>query len=163
MCSAASATVRLTGEELRPGLAKVGRGARGARGAGGHGQRRGPHPAWRGQIPLSIIRGGQILVEAGGSATRSPRGRTGPGRAPPDRYRGGGRGSAPGLLVAEGRRGGDQTGLWARNGEGGRRTAGRARGQTPRGPRGLGEGSRGRPFLEGGGVAPCPGDDGNPS
>ena len=43
-----SATIRLTGEEGRPGLAKVGRGARGARGAGGHGQRRGPHPARRG-------------------------------------------------------------------------------------------------------------------
>ena len=35
--SAASVTVRLTGEQGRQGLAKVGRGARGARGAGGHG------------------------------------------------------------------------------------------------------------------------------
>ena len=33
----------------------------------------------------------------GGSATPSPRGRTGPGRAPPDGYRVGGRGRAPGL------------------------------------------------------------------
>ena len=55
VCSATSATVRLTGEEGRPGLAKVGRGARGARGAGGHSQRRGPHPARRGRIPPSII------------------------------------------------------------------------------------------------------------
>ena len=46
--SAASVTIRLTGEEGRPGLAKVGRGARGVHGAGGHGQRRGPHPARRG-------------------------------------------------------------------------------------------------------------------
>ena len=57
--SAASATVWLTGEEGRPGLAKVGRGARGARGAGGRGQRWGPHPARRGQIPPSIIHGGE--------------------------------------------------------------------------------------------------------
>ena len=63
MCSAASATVRLTGEEGRPGLAKVGQGARGARGAGGHGQRRGPHPAWRGRIPPSIIHGGEFLAQ----------------------------------------------------------------------------------------------------
>ena len=59
VCSAASVTVRLTREEGRPGLAKVGRGARGARGAGGHGQRRGPHPARRGGIPPSIIHGGE--------------------------------------------------------------------------------------------------------
>ena len=56
---AASVTVRLTGGEGRPGLAKVGRGARGARGAGGRGQRWGPHPARRGRIPPSIIHGGE--------------------------------------------------------------------------------------------------------
>ena len=38
-----------------------------------------------------------ILVEAGGSATPSSRCRTGPGRAPPEGYRGVGRGWAPGL------------------------------------------------------------------
>ena len=57
--SAASATVWLTGEEGRPGLAKVGRGARGARGAGGRGQRWGPHPARWGRIPPRIIHGGE--------------------------------------------------------------------------------------------------------
>ena len=70
MCSAASATVRLTGEEGRPGLAKVGRGARGARGAGGHGQRRGPHPARRGRIPPSIIHGGESRWRRGGAPRR---------------------------------------------------------------------------------------------
>ena len=145
VCSAASATVRLTGEEGRPGLAKVGRGARGARGAGGHGQRWGPAPRSAGTNPAEHHPRGRILVEAGGSATPSPRGRTGPGRAPPDGYRGGGRGWAPGL------RGPGPWWLWAGAGEtgrapglrlvrGGRGRAGRARGRTPRGPRGLGEG-----------------------
>ena len=71
VCSAASATVRLTGEEGRPGLAKVGQGARGARGAGGHGQRRGPHPARRGRIPPSIIHGGESWWRRG-EAPRRP-------------------------------------------------------------------------------------------
>ena len=105
----------------------------------------------------------------GGSATPSPRSRTRPVRAPPDGYRGSGRGWAPGL------RGPGPCWLWAGAGEtgraprlrlvrGGRGRAGRARRRTPGGPRGLGEGSRGHPFLEGGGgVAPCPGDDGGPS
>ena len=104
----------------------------------------------------------------GGSATPSPRGRTGPGRAPPDGYRGGGRGWAPGL------RGPGPWWLWTGAGEtgrahglrlvrGGRGRAGRARGRTPRGPRGLGEGSRGRPFLEGGGgLLPARGTTGAP-
>ena len=96
VCSAASATVRLTGEEGRPGLAKVGRGARGARGAGGHGQRRGPHPLG-GDESRRASSTGANPGGGGGSATPSPRGRTGPGRAPPDGYRGGGRGWAPGL------------------------------------------------------------------
>ena len=62
-----------------------------------------------------------------------------------------------------GRRGGDRAGLWAAAGEGGRGRAGRARGRTPRGPRGLGEGSRGRPFLEGGGgLLPARGTTGAP-
>ena len=77
-------------------------------------------------------------------------------------YRGGGRGWAPGL------RGPGPWWLWAGAGEtrrahglrlvrGGRGRAGRARGRTPRGPRGLGEGSRGRPFLEGDGGCSLPG------
>ena len=40
---------------------------------------------------------------------------------------------------------------------GGRGRAGLARGRTPRGPRGLGEGSRGRPFRGGGGGCSLPG------
>ena len=105
----------------------------------------------------------------GGSATPSLRGRTGPGHAPPDGYRGGGRGWAPGL------RGPGPWWLWTGAGEtgrahglrlvrGGRGRAGRARGRTPRGPRGLGEGSRGRPFLEGGGggLLPARGTTGAP-
>ena len=122
----------------------------------------GPAPRSAGTNPAEHHPRGRILVEAGGSATPSPRGRTGPGRAPPDGYRGGGRGWAPGL------RGPGPWWLWAGAGEtgrapwlrlvrGGRGRAGRARGRTPRGPRGLGEGSRGRPFLEGGGGCSLPG------
>ena len=70
VCSAASATVRLTGEEGRPRLAKVGRGAQGARGVGGHGQRWGPHPARRGRIPPSIIHRGESWWRRGGSPRR---------------------------------------------------------------------------------------------
>ena len=121
----------------------------------------GPAPRSAGTNPAEHHPRGRILVEAGGSATPSPRGRTGPGRAPPEGYRGGGRGWAPGLRGPGpwwSWAGAVETGLWAAAGEGGRGRAGRARGRIPRGPRGLGEGSRGRPFLEGGGgVAPCPG------
>ena len=104
----------------------------------------------------------------GGSATQSPRGRTGPGRAPPDGYRGGGRGWAPGL------RGPGPWWLWAGAGETGRAPGlrlvrggawkGRAgSGANPERPRGLGEGSRGRPFLEGGGgLLPARGTTGAP-
>ena len=60
----------------------------------------------------------------GGSATPSPRGRTGPGRAPPDGYRGGRAGlgtgaPGPGSLVVVDRRGGDRAVPWAAAGEGG--------------------------------------------
>ena len=57
----------------------------------------GPAPRSAGTNPAEHHPRGRILVEAGGSATPSPRGRTGPGRAPPDGYRRGGRGWAPGL------------------------------------------------------------------
>ena len=97
VCPAASVTVRLTGDEGRPGLAKVGRGARGARGAGGRGQRRGPHPARRGRIPPSIIHGGESWRGRGEAPHR-------PLAAEPDRdgprrmdTGGGGRGWAMGL------------------------------------------------------------------
>ena len=155
--------------EERPGLAKVGRGSRGARGVGGgRGQRWGPHPARRGRIPPSIIHGGESWWRRGerhAVPSRPNRTGTGPAGWIPGGRAGLGAGApGPGSLVVVGRRGGDRAGPWAAAGEGGRGRAGRARGRTPRGPRGLGEGSRGRPFLEGGGgVAPCPGDDGGPS
>ena len=137
--------------EERPGLAKVGRGARGARGVGGGARtplggdesRRasstGANPGGGGgerhAVPSRPNRTGT------GPAGGIPGGRAGPGTGAP----------GPGSLVVVGRRGGDRAGLWAAAGEGGRGRAGRARGQILRGPRGLGEGSRGRPFLEGGG------------
>ena len=57
----------------------------------------GPAPRSTGTNPAEHHPRGRFLVEAGGSATPSPRGRTGLGRAPPEGYRGGGRGWAPGL------------------------------------------------------------------
>ena len=106
----------------------------------------------------------------GGSATPSPRGRTGPGRAPPDGYRGGGRGWAPGApgpgsLVVVDRRGGDRAGPSGAAGEGGgveglgglEGEPREALGGWARAPEG------GRSLKGGGGVAPCPGDDGGPS
>ena len=106
----------------------------------------GPAPRSAGTNPAEHHPRGRILVEAGGSATPSPRGRTGPGQAPPDgkpgRRAGLGSGApGPGTLVAVGRRGGDRAGLWAVAGEGGRGRAGRARGRPPRGPQELGKGS----------------------
>ena len=105
----------------------------------------------------------------GGSTTPSPHGRTGTGRAPPDGYRGGGRGWAPGLRAPGPRW------LWAGAGETERAPGLRlvrrgawkgqaGSGRTPRGARGLGEGSRGRPFLEGGGggLLPARGTTGAP-
>ena len=74
----------------------------------------GPAPRSAGTNPAEHHPRGRILVEAGGSATPSPRGRTGPGRATPDGYRGGGRGLAPGL------RGPGPWWLWTGAGETGR-------------------------------------------
>ena len=145
VCSAASATVRLTREEGQPGLAKVGRGARGACGAGGHGQQRGPHPARRGRIRPSIIHGGEFWWRRGerqAVPSRPKRTGTGPAGWIPGGRAGLGSGApGPGSLVAAGRRGGDRAGLWAAAGEGGRGRPGRAGGRTPRGPQELGEGS----------------------
>ena len=164
MSSAASVTVRLTGAEERLGLAKVGQGARGAPGVGGRGQRWGPHPARRGRIPPSIIHGGESWWRRGECRTvpsRPNRTGTGPAGWIPGGRAGLGTGAlGPGSREVVGRRGGDRAGLWAAAGEGGRGRAGLARGRTPRGPRGLGEGGR---SLGGGGVAPCPGDNGGPS
>ena len=81
----------------------------------------------------------------GGSATPSPRGRTGPGRAPPDGYRGGGRG------WGEPR---EAPGGWARAPEGGRSLKGGGGCSLPGGRRGplLSEGGGGRVSP---GVGPC--------
>ena len=95
----------------RPGLAKVGRGARALKVSAGPRSAVGPAPRSAGTNPAEHHPRGRILVEAGGSATPFPRGRTGPGRAPPEGYRGGGRGWAPGL------RGPGPWWLWAGAGE----------------------------------------------
>ena len=128
---------------------------------GGRGQRWGPHPARRGRIPSGIIHGGEYWWRRGERRTvpsRPNRTGTGPAGGIPGGRAGLGIGApGPGSLVVVGRRGGDRAGLWVAAGEGGRGRAGRARGRTPRGPRGLGEGSRARPFLEGGGGCSLPG------
>ena len=106
----------------------------------------------------------------GGSASPSPRGRTGPGRTPPDGYRGGGRGWVPGLWgpgPGSSRAGAGETGqaLWATAGEGGGVGGPGWLGGEPR--EALGGWARapegGRSLGGGGGVAPCPGYDGGPS
>ena len=92
-----SVTVRLTGAQERPRLAKVGRGARGACGDGGAAVNEGARTPLGGDDSRRASSTGANLGGGGGSASPSPRGRTGPGRAPPEGYRGGGRGWAPGL------------------------------------------------------------------
>ena len=127
-------------------------------------------PARRGRIPPSTIHGGESWWRRGECHTvpsRPNRTETGPAGG----YRGGGLGWAPGLRgpgpgSAWAGAGGDRAGPRAAAGGGRGWRAVLARGRIPRGPRGLGEGPRGRPLLEGGGgggVAPCPGDDGGPS
>ena len=74
----------------------------------------GPAPRSAGTNPAEHHPRGRILLEAVGSATPSPRGRTGAGRAPPDGHRGGGRGWASGL------RGPGPWWLWTGAGETGR-------------------------------------------
>ena len=100
----------------------------------------------------------------GGSASLSPRGRTGPGRAPPDGYRGGGRGWAPGHLCPGPWR------SWAGAGETGRAPGlrlvrggawtGRAgSGANPERPSGAGRGlPRAAVSLGGGGGGSLPGE-----
>ena len=129
----------------------------------------GPAPRSAGTNPAEHHPRGRALVEAGGSATPSPHGRTGPGRAPPDGYRGGGRGWAPGLW------GPGPWWLWAGAGETGRALGLRLVKGSVEGPGGLGGEPRealggwarapegGRSLGGGGGVAPCPGNDGGPS
>ena len=122
---------------------------------GGRGQRWGPHPALRDESRRASSTGANPGGGGGGPhavPSRPNRTGTGPAGGIPGGRAGLGTGApGPGSLVVVGRRGGDWAGLWAAAGQGGRGRAGRARGRTPGGPRGLGEVSRGRPFLEGGG------------
>ena len=106
----------------------------------------GPAPRSAGTNPAEHHPRGRILVEAGGSATPSPRGRTGPGRALPDGYQGGGRGGVPAL------RGPGPWWLWAGAGETGQAPGlGLVRGGVE-GPGGLG----GEPREAPGGWARAP-------
>ena len=154
--------------EERPGLAKVGRGARGARGVGGAAVSGGARTPLGGDESRRASSTGANPGGGGGERhavpSRPNRTGTGPAGGIPGGRAGLGTGApGPGSLVVVGRRGGDRAGLWAAAGEGGRGRAGRARGRIPRGPRGLGEGSRGRPFLEGGGgLLPARGTTGAP-
>ena len=141
--------------QSRPGSPGRSRCRRGPRSAVG------PAPRSAGTNPAEHHPRGRILVEAGGERHAVPSRPNRTGTGPPDGYRGGRAGlgtgaPGPGSLVVVGRRGGDRAGPWAAaGGGGGRGRARRAQGRTPRGPRGLGEGSRGRPFLEGGGGGGC--------
>ena len=155
--------------EERPRLAKVGRGARGAPGVGGAAVSGGARTPLGGDESHRASSTGANPGGGGGvrHAVPSRPNRTGTGPAggiTGGRAGLGTRAPGPGSLVVVGRRGGDRAGLWAAAGEGGRGRAGRARGRTPRGPQGLSEGSRGRPFLEGGGggVLPAWGTRGAP-
>ena len=134
MSSGASVTERL-------GLAKVGQGARGAGGAGDRGQRCSLHLARWGRILPSIIHGGEPEWGRGECRTvpsQPDRIETGPARwIPGEQARLGTEALVSGSLEVAGRRGGDRAGPWAAAGEGGRGRAGLARGQTPKGPRGL--------------------------
>ena len=154
--------------EERPGLAKVGRGARGARGVGGAAVSGGARTPLGGDESRRASSTGANPGGGGGKRRAIPSrpNRTGTGPAgwiPGGRAGLGTEAPGPGSLVVVGRRGGDRAGPWVAAGEGGRGRTGRARGRTPRGPRGLGEGSRGRPFLEGGGgLLPARGTTGAP-
>ena len=91
-----------------------------------------------------------------------------PDRDRPRRMDTGGAGGAghrgSGALVVVDRRGGDRAGPWAAAGEGGGVEGLGGLGGEPREAPGLGEGSRGRPFLEGGGggLLPARGTTGAP-
>ena len=148
--------------EERPGLAKVGRGARGARGVGGAAVSGVARTPLGGDESRRTSSTGANPGGGGGERHAVPSRPNRTGTGPAGGIPGGGRGWAPGL------RGPGPRWLWAGAGEtgraswlrlvrGGRGRAGRARGRTPTGPRGLGEGSRGRPFLEGGGGCSLPG------
>ena len=142
--------------EERPGLSKVGWGARGARGVGGAAVGGGARTPLSGDEPRRASSTGANYGGGEGERHAVPSRSNRTGTGPAGGILGGRAGlgtGAPGAgsLVVVGRRGGDRAGLWAAAGEGGHGRAGRALGRTPGVPRGLGEGSRGRPFLEGGG------------
>ena len=129
----------------RPGLAKVGRGARGARGVGGAAVNGGARTTLGGDESRRASSTGANPGGGGGERhavpSRPNRTGTGPAGGIPGGRAGLGTGApGPRSLVVVGRRGVDRAGLWAAAGEGERGRAGRARGLTPRGPQGLGEG-----------------------
>ena len=92
-----SVTVRPTGRRSGRGWPKSAGEPGALEVSGGAQSAPGPAPPSAGMNPTEHHPRGRTLVEAGGSATPSPRGQTRPGRAPPEGYRGGGRGGAPGL------------------------------------------------------------------
>ena len=143
--SAASATVRLTGEEGRPGLAKVGRGARGARGVGGAAVSGGARTPLGGDESRRASSSGDNPGGGGGErhAVPSRPNRTGTGPAgwiPGGRAGLGSGAPGPGSLVVVGRRGGDRAGPWAAAGEGGAWKGRAGSGANPERPLGAGRG-----------------------
>ena len=133
----------------------------------GCGQRWGPHPARRGRIPPSIIHGGESWWRQGG-APRRPLAAE-PDRDGPRRRGTGGAGGAGlrcsgarvpgGCGPAPGRPGG-ACGL--RLVRGGVEGPGGLGGEPREAPGGSARAPEGGRPLRGGGVAPCPGDDGGP-
>ena len=135
----------LTGAEERPGLAKAGRGARGARGDGGAEVSDGARTPLGGDESRRASSTGANPGGGGGSASPSPCGRTGPGRAPPEVYRGGRAGLGtgalgPGSREYVGRREGDRAGPRAAAGEGGAWEGRAGSGANPERPSGAGRG-----------------------
>ena len=141
-----SVTVRPTGQRSGRGWPKSAGEPGALEVSGGPRSAVGPAPRSAGTNPAEHHPRRRILVEAGGSATPSPRGRTGPGRAPPDGYRGGGRGWAPGL------RGPGPSWSWAGAGETGQAPGLRLVRGGVEGPGGLG----GEPREAPGGWARAP-------
>ena len=152
------------------GLAKVGRGARGARGVGGGAVSGGARTPLGGDESRRASSTGANPGGGGGERhavpSRPNRTGTGPAGWIPG---GGGRGWAPGL------RGPGPWWLWAGAGEtrqtpglrlvrGGVEGPGGLRGEPREAPGGWARAPEGgRSLKGGGGVAPCPGDDGGPS
>ena len=155
----------------RPGLGEVGPGARGAAGGGGAADGHGARTPLGGDESRRASSTGANPGGGGGSASPSPRGRTGPGRAPPEGYRGGGWGWAPGLWgpgPGSSRAGAGETGralgLRLVSGGGGAwegRAGSRA---NPERPSGAGRGlpRAAAPWGGGGGVLPARGTTGVP-